>query len=165
MSFLHDAIMESNELEDMLFQNIDSDDIITEVEKIAEKEKIEESCHKEQSKEEIIEEELVDIEDYLPQEAYVVESMQLKEAPTELPDRYAKGRPGSPEYNANDRRRAREAAYRKLANIDSDFKITEDNIIDWAFKRVCSDFRCDPEKFKAELLKQPYTGLERYDED
>ena len=112
-----------------------------------------------------LEEQLVDIEEYLPDEAYIQESVQLKEETKTLPDRYMKGRPGSPEYSANEKRREREAQYRKLANIDKDFEITADNINRWAFNRVCSDFRCDPERFKAELLKQPYTGLERYEED
>lgn len=158
MGFLHDAIMESNELEiDSLITKLDMKP--TKPEKIEE-----EQCGSEQPQEEL-EEQLVDIEEYLPDEAYIQESVQLKEETRTLPDRYMKGRPGSPEYSANEKRREREAQYRKLANIDKDFEITADNINRWAFNRVCSDFRCDPERFKAELLKQPYTGLERYEED
>ena len=192
MSFLHDAIMESNELEEMeIFQKMKSspqlkgrkdgcdnseeiqEGIVTDtIDKVGDvADKVSQVCDvltgEDETEDVSLKEELVDIEEYLPETAYIEESMkpQINENVTELPDRYAKGRPGSPEYDANDRRRAREAEYRKLINVGSDFEITEDNIKDWALNRVCSDFRCDPVKLKAELLKQPYTGLEKYSED
>lgn len=185
MSFLHDAIMESNALEDRVIheQKIFNKKMKTKLSEQAQVEPqkepleecgdipvvVEESCQEEKdlNEEKLTEETYVDIEEYLPETAYIEESVkpQINENVTELHDRYAKGRPGSPEYDANDRRRAREAEYRKLINVDSDFEITEDNIKDWALNRVCSDFRCDPTKVRAELLKQPYTGLEKYSED
>lgn len=167
MGFLHDAIMESNDLEfETLFKKLDLDESKLE-EKVCDESCEDDKLEEENKVDDMITEELVDIEDYLPKEAYIEESLKksINENVVELPDRYAKGRPGSPEYDANDRRRAREAEYRKLINVDSDFEITEDNIKDWALNRVCSNFRCDPVKLKAELLKQPYTGLEKYSED
>ena len=71
----------------------------------------------------------------------------------------------TPEYNANEARRKRESFYRHYANLDESYKINEDNINDWAFRRTCNYWNVPPKKLKAELLKQPYTGLERYDED
>lgn len=103
----------------------------------------------------------VNIEDIIPESSYV-ESLSLTEDFVELPDRYQKGRDGSPEFESNDKRLKREATYRKYANIDDDFKITEDNINKWALNRTCMEFRCDPDKLTAELLHQPVTGLERY---
>lgn len=192
MSFLHDAIMESNSLEEMeAYQKMKtSSQVRKRKNKVNKPDKVEEGIitkaidavgnvankvsqvcdvltEEELEEDTSLKEELVDIEEYLPKEAYIKESMQRKKIneTIELPDRYAKGRPGSPEYDANENRRKREAMYRKLINVDSDFEITEDNIKDWALNRVCSDFRCDPAKLRAELLKQPYTGLEKYSED
>lgn len=170
MGYLHDAIMESNELENksMFSPKIPKHKVCS-AEKIAEKTKVEESTQPKDKVEikKTIKEELVDIEEYLPETAYIEESMksQMNESVTELPDRYAKGRPGSPEYDANENRRKREAMYRKYANIDEDFEITEDNINQRAFDKTCTMQNCDGNRLKAELLKQPYTGLEKYSED
>lgn len=117
-------------------------------------------------------EELVDIENFLEPSNYIVESKENLEESfnnepvfKELPDRPTKGRKGSPEYDANTNRRKRVAAYRKNANLDESFEITESNINNWAFTRTCTQFGCPKEKLMAELLKKPYTGLEKYDED
>lgn len=72
---------------------------------------------------------------------------------------------GTPEYAANEGRRKREAMYRKYANIDEDFEITEENIKPWAFRRTCTMNNCQEDRLRAELLRKPFTGYERYDED
>lgn len=167
MGFLHDAIMESNDLEfETLFKKLDLDESKLE-EKVCDESCEDDKLEEENKVDDMITEELVDIEDYLPKEAYIEESLKksINENVTELPDRYAKGRPGSPEYDANENRRKREAMYRKYANIDEDYEITEDNINQRAFDKTCTMQHCDGNRLKAELLKQPYTGLEKYSED
>ena len=108
----------------------------------------------------------VNIEDVVPKEAYV-ESFGTKKIveSIELPNRPKKGKKGSPEYDANEGRRKRVATYRKIANLEESVDITEDNIMDWAFKRACMWEGVSPERLRAELLRQPFTGLERYEED
>ena len=189
MSYIYDAIIESNQIEN---EQILSDMKAEKnpptlkrrlhMDEECKEDKIEEECKPEDKKEldeeKLTEEKMVDIEQYLGPENYVEsfnresdekldESLSDK-AITEtidLPNRPQKGRPGSPEYDANDNRRKRVARYRKNANIDESFEITNENINDWALTRTCTQYNCPKERLKAELLKQPYTGLERYDED
>ncbi|MBR3242790.1 MAG: hypothetical protein IKF90_08850, partial [Parasporobacterium sp.] len=68
-------------------------------------------------------------------------------------------------WNANVEREKRVAAYCATVGIDDDFDITEEFIDKnkYYFTSVCDKKGCDPEKLKAELLKQPYTGQEEYD--
>lgn len=136
-----------------------------------EEEKINIVCDEEPLTEEKLDEDkLVDIEDFLTPDNYIHESV-LKESlngcsnTLELPDRPQKGRPGSPEYSSNNSRKAREKRYRKFANLDESFVITEENINDWALTRTCTFENCSKDKLRAELLRQPYTGLEKYYED
>lgn len=63
-------------------------------------------------------------------------------------------------WDANEGRRERIAKYRQLTLLDEDAEITEDNIQDWALKRVCLNSGWPVERVKAELLGQKYTGLE-----
>ena len=190
MSFIHDAIIESNRLEDeqvlvdkkakknppTLKRRLHMNEEINEEDKeeiLSDEECVDEECkeEKEELEEQVIEEKLVDVEQYLEPENYV-ESFDIKSKKEttiteniELPNRPQKGRPGSPEYDSNDNRRKRVARYRKNANIDESFEITNENINDWALTRTCTQYNCPKERLRAELLKQPYTGLERYDED
>lgn len=196
MSYIYDAIMESNQLEDdqvlsklkaeknppTLKRRLHMDEECKEEKLKEEKEeevKEEElpEGHEELDEEKLTEEKMVDIEQYLGPENYV-ESFNRKSdevlgesldktitETVELPNRSQKGRPGSPEYDSNDNRRKRVARYRKNANIDESYNITEENINDWALTRTCTQYNCPKERLKAELLRQPYTGLERYDED
>lgn len=164
MSFIHDFIMESHDLEDAELFKILTVDTPKPPEPKPIKTELEEGCGDEKKssvQEEVINESGVDIEKYLDTENYV-ESLQINEKVTDLPDRYQKGRDGSPEFESNNKRLKREATYRKYANIDNDFEITEDNINKWALNRTCMEFRCDPDKLTAELLHQPVTGLEKY---
>lgn len=178
MSYLRDAIMESNSLEEEIrFHNIKNppqlkskstmkEGIVTDiVDKVGNAaNKVSQVCDV-LTEEENIGGAMVDIENYLNKDNYV-ESLQMNEEKRiELPDRPMKGRPGSPEYDANDNRRKRVAMYRKYANIDEDFEITEGNINKRAFDKTCVMQNCPKEKLMAELLKKPYTGLERYEED
>lgn len=167
MSFIHDFIMESHELEDdELFKILTVKTPKAREPKPIEIENLAEGCEEEKPTkkselvEEVIDEAMVDIETYLDKNNYV-ESLEIKEEIT-LPDRYQKGRDGSPEFESNDKRLKREATYRKYANVGDDFDITEDNINKWALNRTCMEFRCDPDKLTAELLHQPVTGLEKY---
>ena len=179
MSYIYDAIMESNQLED--------EQVLSKLK--AEKNpptlkrrlQIDEECKEDKdecNQEKLTEEKMVDIEQYLGPENYA-ESFNRKSDETlseslndntitekiDLPNRAQKGRPGSPEYDSNENRRKRVARYRKNANIDESYNITEKNINNWALTRTCTQYNCPKERLKAELLKQPYTGLERYDED
>lgn len=63
-------------------------------------------------------------------------------------------------WDSNEGRRERIAKYRQLTLLDEDAEITEDNIQDWALKRVCVNSGWPIERVKAELLGQKYTGLE-----
>lgn len=63
-------------------------------------------------------------------------------------------------WEANEGRRERIAQYRKLTLMNESDEICEDNIQDWALKRVCVDSGWPVERVKAELLGQKYTGLE-----
>lgn len=193
MSYIHDAIIESNQLEDeQILSNMKAEkNPPTLKRRLQTNEECKEDKLKEEDKEETLseeyeeldeekltEEKMVDIEQYLGPENYVEsfnresdekldESLSDK-AITEkidLPNRAQKGRPGSPEYDSNENRRKRVARYRKNANIDESYNITEENINNWALTRTCTQYNCPKERLKAELLKQPYTGLERYDED
>lgn len=193
MSYIHDAIIESNQLEDeQILSNMKAEkNPPTLKRRLQTNEECKEGKLKEEDKEETLseeyeeldeekltEEKMVDIEQYLGPENYV-ESFNRKsdEALSEslndkiitekidLPNRAQKGRPGSPEYDSNENRRKRVARYRKNANIDESYNITEENINNWALTRTCTQYNCPKERLKAELLKQPYTGLERYDED
>lgn len=47
---------------------------------------------------------------------------------------------------------SRIAAYRKYAGIAEDFEISESNIDEYALNRVSSEFVCDRNRVKAELL-------------
>lgn len=195
MSYIYDAIMESNQLEDeqvlsklkaeknppTLKRRLQIDEECKEDKEECNPEDKEETLseeYEELDEEKLTEEKMVDIEQYLGPENYV-ESFNRKsdEALSEslsdktitetidLPNRAQKGRPGSPEYDSNENRRKRVARYRKNANIDESYNITEENINNWALTRTCTQYNCPKERLKAELLKQPYTGLERYDED
>ncbi len=163
MSFIHDFIMESNQLEDLVLyeqkNRVDKKKPIKK--KVEAQEPIDENCGKEEPKqekpikEEIVEEkelseEYVNIEDYLPPEAYVTsmeESLQ-EQAPA----------PTKAEQRAEERRKKREKKYRELSNIDEDFEITEEHInknkwaLDWASMWGATN----PEKLKSELLHRPY---------
>lgn len=200
MSYIYDAIIESNQIED---EQILSDMKAEKnpptlkrrlhMDEECKEDKIEEECKPEDKEEtlseefedkeeldeeKLTEEKMIDIEQYLGPENYV-ESLDTKSdgkldeslsdktitETIDLPNRPQKGRPGSPEYDANDNRRKRVARYRKNANIDESFEITNENINDWALTRTCTQYNCSKDRLKAELLKQPYTGLERYDED
>lgn len=194
MSYIYDAIIESNQIEDeqilsdmkaeknppTLKRRLHMDEECKEEKLKEEKEEEvnEEELPEKLDEEKLTEEKMVDIEQYLGPENYVEsfnresdgkldESLSDKTITEtiDLPNRPQKGRPGSPEYDANDNRRKRVARYRKNANIDESFEITNENINDWALTRTCTQYNCSKDRLKAELLKQPYTGLERYDED
>ena len=47
---------------------------------------------------------------------------------------------------------SRIAAYRKYAGIAEDFEISESNIDEYALNRVSSEFVCDRDRVKAEIL-------------
>lgn len=180
MGYIYDAILESNEDErDSVKERIKNPPTLKAREK-HKQDKLKECSTKNMKKKnskpttdleesKLNEEKLVDIEQYLEPENYV-ESLQesvedKKPLKTELPDRPRKGRPGSPEYDANHNRRNRVARYRKYANIPDDFEITPENIDERALIKTCTYENCPKDKLKAELLKQPYTGLENYEED
>ena len=185
MSYIHDAIIESNQLEDeQILSNMKAEkNPPTLKRRLQTNEECKEDKLKKEDKEETLseeyeeldeekltEEKMVDIEQYLGPENYVESfnrksNKTLSESLIDLPNRPQKGRPGSPEYDSNENRRKRVARYRKNANIDESYNITEENINNWALTRTCTQYNCPKERLKAELLKQPYTGLERYDED
>ena len=162
MNYIYDAILESNRIEDDMYKE-------------SRKRKAPTSKSIKESKDTLHEDKLVDIENYLEPENYMesveetdkdnLNESKQKIVECELPDRPTKGRPGSPEYDSNDNRKKRVARYRKNANLDENFKITESNINNWALIRTCTQMNCPKERLRAELLRQPYTGLERYDED
>lgn len=171
MSYIFDAILESNALEDndakraridskkpKTLKRREKKPEITESQEITDEVDVTEEPLEEAV---LTEEKMVNIEDYMDKSDYITESKQVRVI-EKLADRPQKGRPGSPEYEANVNRKKREASYRKFANIPDDYEITEDNINNWALTRVCTDQNCTKEKLKAELLKQPYTGLEEY---
>lgn len=169
MSFIYDAILESNQLEDEARVISKKNPPSLKRRQLIKDEELDECSNNKMKEDEmpldestLTEEKMVDIEQYLEPENYVE---SLKESCESLPDRAQKGRHGSPEYDANENRRKRTARYRQLANIDEDFEITENNINDWALTRACTFENCPKDKMKAELLKQPYTGLEKYEED
>ncbi len=175
MSFIHDAIMESNSLEDEeRIQKIKNPPQLK-----GRKKKKSESCVKEDVKEELDtdtkiddtvgkddvtepiteetklnEESYVNIEDILPPEAYV-ESLNTQHLQESV----------SPEVfeKLNDMKQKRIATYRKATNIDENFEITEEHINKnkWAFDRTCMWEGISPEKLKAELLGYDYTAEER----
>lgn len=128
-------------------------------------EKVEEPVKEEPIMEDTAPNGFVDIEQYLPEKSFVESFVPLKESYKRLNRMFGEHKKGSPIYESNEKRRQREADYRKCANISESFVIMEDNINDWALKRTCMWHNCSPEKLKAELLKKPYTGLERYYED
>ena len=162
MNYIYDAILESNRIEDDMYKE-------------SRKRKAPTSKSIKESKDTLHEDKLVDIENYLEPENYMesveetdkdnLNESKQKIVECDLPDRPTKGRPGSPEYDSNDNRKKRVARYRKNANLDENFKITESNINNWALIRTCTQMNCPKERLRAELLRQPYTGLERYDED
>ena len=123
------------------------------------------------SKEEITEEKekpvggMVDIEEYLPKENFVESFAPLKEDYKRVARKFGESKKDSPIYESNEKRRQREATYRKCANINESYVIDESNINKWALDRTCMWHNVSPERLKAELLKKPYTGLERYYED
>lgn len=175
MSFIHDAIMESNSLEDEeRIQKVKNPPQLK-----GRKKKKSESCVNENVKEELDtdtkiddtidkdnvtepiteetklnEESYVNIEDVLPPEAYV-ESLNIQHLQESV----------SPEVveKLNDMKQKRIATYRKATNIDEDFEITEEHINKnkWAFDRTCMWEGISPEKLKAELLGYDYTAEER----
>lgn len=51
---------------------------------------------------------------------------------------------------------SRIAAYRKYAGIAEDFEISESNIDEYALNRVSSEFVCDRNRVKAELLGEAW---------
>lgn len=174
MNYIYDAILESNRIEDDMYK--ESRKRKTPTSKSIKESKDTEDTLKEGCKDKKLnEDKLVDIENYLEPENYMesveetdkdnLNESKQKIVECNLPDRPTKGRPGSPEYDSNDNRKKRVARYRKNANLDENFKITESNINNWALTRTCTQMNCPKERLKAELLKQPYTGLERYDED
>lgn len=59
---------------------------------------------------------------------------------------------GTTEWNMNEGREERIKMYRKYTGIDESFEITEDNIDDWAVKRVCVDTYRDYDDVKNEIL-------------
>ena len=63
-------------------------------------------------------------------------------------------------WEANEGRRERIAKYRQLTLMNESESITEENMQEWALKRVCVDSGWPVERVKAELLGQKYTGLE-----
>ena len=170
MSFIHDFIMESNQLEDMILyeQKKKVDKKKPPKKEMKAQEPIEEGCNKKEpkktksvneaeiKKEEIKEEEVneelteeyVDIEDYLPPEAYVTSFKESLEEQPKVPTKA--------EQMMEEKRKRREQSYRELARIDEDFEIKEDNIDDWALKWASMWGGTDPEKLKAELLHRPY---------
>lgn len=162
MNYIYDAILESNRIEDDMFNE-------------SRKRNTSASKSIKESKDTLHEDKLVDIENYLEPENYMesveetdkdnLNESKQKVVECNLPDRPTKGRPGSPEYDSNDNRKKRVARYRKNANLDENFKITESNINNWALTRTCTQMNCPKDRLKAELLRQPYTGLEKYDED
>lgn len=178
MSYIYDAIIESNQLEDeQILSNMKAEKnpptlkrrLQTNEECKEDKLKEEQEEIENLDEEKLNEDKMVDIEQYLGPENYT-ESFNKNSDKTltesvNLPNRPQRGRPGSPEYDSNENRRKRVARYRKNANIDESYNITEENINNWALVRTCTQYNCPKDRLKAELLKQPYTGLERYDED
>ena len=63
-------------------------------------------------------------------------------------------------WEANEGRHERIDKYRKLVLLDEDTEITEDNLQDWAVKRICVDSGWPKERVTAELLGQKYSDLE-----
>ena len=176
MNYIYDAILESNRIEDDMYKESRKRKDPTSKSIKESKYTLKEGCEKEDLKEDTLhEDKLVDIENYLEPENYMesveetdkdnLNESKQKIVECDLPDRPTKGRPGSPEYDSNDNRKKRVARYRKNANLDENFKITESNINNWALTRTCTQMNCPKERLRAELLRQPYTGLERYDED
>ena len=68
------------------------------------------------------------------------------------------------EQIANELNISRKSLYNYMNELNIK-NLTEENINNWALTRTCTQYNCQKERLKAELLKQPYTGLERYDED
>ena len=56
------------------------------------------------------------------------------------------------EWEATIGKDSRITAYRKYAGIAEDFEISESNIDEYALNRVSSEFVCDRNRVKAELL-------------
>ena len=181
MNFIYDAILESNRLEDDAIKErcTAKPPKLKGIQECKDLEAtLKEECEDKELNEDVLhEDKLVDVEDFLEPENYM-ESMEKEEdirdnlieskqkiVECDLPNRPTKGRPGSPEYDSNENRRKRVARYRKNANLDESFNITESNINNWALTRTCTQMNCPKDRLKAELLRQPYTGLERYDED
>lgn len=174
MNYIYDAILESNRIEDDMYKESRKRKTPTS-KSITESKDTEDTLKEGCEDKKLNEDKLVDIENYLEPENYMesveetdkdnLNESKQKIVECNLPDRPTKGRPGSPEYDSNDNRKKRVARYRKNANLDENFKITESNINNWALTRTCTQMNCPKERLKAELLRQPYTGLERYDED
>ena len=182
MSFIHDFIMESNQLEDTAIyeqaQKMVKKRAPVKRERPSKKEvkaqePVNEECGKEEPKqpekqekiaeEKITEEkiteatEYVNLEDIVSDDVYV-EALDINKL-TESKEKKKKERSAKALMYENSRREKRIATYRKVARIDESVKITEDNIKKWAFDRTCMWEAVTPEKLKAELLGLPYEGI------
>ncbi len=145
MSYIHDAIMESHQLEDVELHN-KTQAKKKRLPKITKAVAIEECGEQPIQEEKLVEETFVDIEEYLPKESYVESlSTNLKEQ-IEYPKSY------------QDRINKRIGTYRKLCNLDESVEITEEHIDNhkWAFNRTCMWEGVSPDKFRAELLNREY---------
>lgn len=67
---------------------------------------------------------------------------------------------GSIEYEANEGRRKRIADYRRYANIDEDFVITEDNINEYALKKTACYNNRSIDRVKSEILGNKWSEYE-----
>ena len=185
MSFIHDFIMESNQLEDTALyeqaqkmvkkrtpvkterpskKEVEAQEPVNEgCGKEEPKSKQEKAQKQEEPKKEITEEkineatEYVNLEDIVSDDVYV-EALDVNKL-TESKQKRKKERSAKALMYENSRREKRIATYRKAARIDESVKITEDNIKKWAFDRTCMWEAVTPEKLKADLLGLPYEGI------
>lgn len=69
---------------------------------------------------------------------------------------------GTEEYDANEGRLNRIAKYRKYANLDENFQITEDNINDWALNRTACFSNRSKDQVRSEILGKKWSDFEEY---
>lgn len=173
MSFIHDAIMESNSLEESeRLQKVKNppqlkgrkkskkdsacateeikEGIVTDaIEKVGDTaEKVSKVCDAITEEKKLNEESYVNLEDVVSSDVYV-ESFRRRPRKQIIESMDTHGRYG---YDPNARKARRISTYRKFAGLDEEFEITENNINKWAFDRTCMWENVTPDKLRAELL-------------
>ena len=104
----------------------------------------------------------VNIEDIISDDAYTESLQKIAEEKKQADDEARRiERKNNVKKFVEDRKQKRIASYRRIANLDESTEITEDNLDNRAFNWTCMWESVSPERLRADLLNQEYTASER----